>query len=137
MPDQTTEVITAEYERQTSKMQTTFDKLLFITSLQDWLGTKHRELFNEWLSCSLEEQYEMLAPYYRAAAESGMLSPSSLTLSAFSRLIPAGGIEEGPRVLFYSNLDLTLEILSEELCVQRTKLTQPPQVVCCELPPFF
>lgn len=115
MSTQAAERMTAECEQRASEIGNPFDKLLFLTRLQQWLAVKHRQTFNEWVSSSLEEQYEMLAPRYRDAAERGMLSADAFSLSAFSRLIPTGGIEEGPRVLFYSNLDILLDILKEEL----------------------
>jgi hypothetical protein len=117
---QAAEGILAECERRISETQTTLDRLLLVTSLQSWLGTKHRQVFDDWLSSSLEEQYDMLAPRYRGAAQSDSLTDEAFSLTAFSKLIPSGGIEEGPRILFYSNLDLVLEVLREELPFHQT-----------------
>jgi hypothetical protein len=132
MSIQAAERITAECEQQTAEIRTVFDKLLFLTSVQKWLGAKHHQLFDEWLASPLEDQYNMLAPHYHQACESGTLASSAFTLSAFSKLIPAGGIEEAPRILFYSNLDLMLEILKESLPAnQQTSLS-----ASASLPPF-
>lgn len=117
MSMQAAEKITAECEQRTSEIGTLFDQLLFLTQVQKWLGAKHRQLFHQWLSCPLEEQYAMLAPRYHDAAQGGALPSDAFALSAFTKLIPAGGVEEGPRVLFYSNLDIILDMLKEELAV--------------------
>jgi hypothetical protein len=119
MSIQAAERIAAECEHQTAEIGTVFDKLLFLTSLQKWLGTKHRRLFEEWLASPLEDQYNMLAPHYHEACESGTLSSDAFMLAAFSKLVPAGGIEEGPRILFYSNLDVILELLQEAFPVSQ------------------
>jgi hypothetical protein len=138
---QAVERITAEYEQRTSEIGNTFDKLLFLTRLQKWLAARHQQVFHEWVSTRLEEQYGMLAPRYREAAETGELPPDAFSLPAFSRLIPAGGIEEGPRVLFYSNLDTLLDILREELPARQQPVAAPQplrQQAECETPaPFW
>ena len=139
MLTQATERITADFERRILEMQTVLDKLLFLTSLQAWLGAQHRQLFDQWLSSPLEEQYNMLAPHYHAAAESGALSADAFALSPFAKFIPAGGVEEGPRVLFYSNLDLTLRILQEEFPVEAPRAASPAQSqhIASGLPQFL
>lgn len=96
-----------------SRIPNGLGKLAYLAILQHRLLADHEELFEEWLRCSLQHQYELL---HRSlpGGDGGTLNDTWLNPSVYSELIPASA-EKTARTAYLANLGALLEILKKEL----------------------
>lgn len=96
-----------------SQIPSGMGKLAYLAILQHRLLGDHEELFEEWLGCSLQQQYELLC---RSLAAEGAGTPTDTWLnpSAYSELIPASA-QKSARTAYLANLGALLETLKNEL----------------------
>jgi hypothetical protein len=100
----------AIYLDRLARIPTAFGKLVCLASLKSRLAKYHTQLFDEWLSLSLEEQCLDLQRHAFEAATTGMLPDEWLSPAAYSNLIPASATS-AERELYSGNLDLLLDLL--------------------------
>jgi hypothetical protein len=101
-----------------SQIPSGLGKLAYLAVLQQQILEDHEELFEEWLCCSLQQQYEWL---YRSLANEnprGTPTDTWLNPSVYSELIPATA-EKTARTAYLANLGAILEMLRKELAAPR------------------
>jgi len=105
-----------------SQIPSGLGRIAYLAILQHRLLADHEELFEEWLGCSVQQQYELL---YRSLAGGEGAPPSDTWLkpSVYSELIPASA-EKGARRAYLANLGALLESLERELSASSG---QPPE----------
>jgi hypothetical protein len=97
-----------------SMVPTVFGRLVHLAKVEKLVARSHRAAFTDWLCCPLEQQCAELQKYANAAARNGALPDDSLPSTAYSNLIPRAGVEEAEKSLYFSNLDIVLDIFAAE-----------------------
>ena len=97
-----------------SRAPTVFGRLVHLARVEKLVAKSHRAAFTEWLSCPLEQQCAELQTYADAAVPNGSPPHDALSSRAYSNLIPRAGVGEAEKSLYFSNLDLVLDIFTGE-----------------------
>lgn len=97
-----------------SRVPTVFGRLVHLAKVEKLVARSHRAAFTDWLCCPLEQQCAELQTYADATVPNGSLRHNSLSSSTYSYLIPRAGVEEAEKSLYFSNLDIVLDIFTAE-----------------------
>lgn len=89
-------------------------RLAFLAILERQILQDHRELFREWLCCSLQQKHDWMYRLLVSASHAGGLPDEWLSRSTYSDLIPRRATK-AERELYLADIDAVLDMLRTDL----------------------
>jgi hypothetical protein len=89
-------------------------RLAYLTILERRVLEDHKELFREWLCCSLQQKHDWMYRLLVSASHAGTLPDEWLSRSIYFDLIPRRA-SKAERELYLADIDAVLDILRTDL----------------------